>query len=271
MPSFESMQAGYAAMWNTMEVTRKEQALAAARRIIAMRPIYEEAEQKTGAPWWFIGALHMRESNNNMRGCLTNGEMIIGTNKKTRLETKGRGPFPTWVDSAIDCAILQGWDKVSDWSIERCLYEGEAFNGWGYLKRGNSPYVWAGTNHYVKGKYVSDGRYSASHVDTQLGIACVMKAILEITGAKSIPGSRTNTAAGFGKWVGIGGGGAVGIAQQFMGFATDWRTIAVIMAVMVGAGALFWYNQRQKLREYREGRYIPSKQGSGFFDIPEQE
>jgi lysozyme family protein len=268
MPTFESMKAGYTAMWNTMEITRGQQAMTAARKIIAMRPIYEEAEKETGAPWYFIGALHMRECNNNMKGCLTNGEMIVGTNKKTRLETRGRGPFPTWVSSAVDCAKLQGWDKVTDWSIERCLYEGEAFNGWGYLSKGNSPYVWAGTSHYVKGKYVSDGRYSSSHVDTQLGIACVMQAIFDITNAKKVPGSRSTTVAQFGAYAGVGGGGAVGIAQQFMGFATDWRTIAVVMAVLVAAGGLFWYNKRQKLKEYREGRYIPSKEG-GLFDVPE--
>jgi lysozyme family protein len=268
MPTFESMKAGYTAMWNTVVVTRTDAASVAARKIIAMRPIYEEAEKATGAPWYFIGALHMRECNNNMRGCLTNGEMIVGTNKKTRLETKGRGPFPTWLDSAKDCAELEDWDKVTDWSIERCLYEGEKFNGWGYLPKGvNSPYVWAGTNHYTKGKYVSDGRYSASHVDTQLGIGCVMKAVIEIAYANKVPGSRSSGVASFGAYAGIGGGGAVGIAQQFMGFATDWRTIAVVMAVMVGAGALFLWNKRQKLREYREGRLIPSGEKGGFFNV----
>src|SRR5688572_6502376 len=226
MPTFESMKAGYTALWSTMEVTRKPAAEAAARKIIAMRSIYEEAEAATGAPWYFIGALHMRECNNNMKGCLTNGEMIVGTNKKTRLETRGRGPFPTWVDSAKDCAVLEDWDKVDEWSIERCLYEGEKFNGWGYLPRGvNSAYVWAGTNHYTRGKFVSDGKFSRTAVDSQLGIACVMKAIIDIAYAKGVPGSRSNNIATFGKVAGIGGGGAVGIAQQFMGFATDWRTI----------------------------------------------
>jgi lysozyme family protein len=258
MPTFESMKAGYTAMWNTMEVTRTDPVNMAARKIIAMRSIYEEAEKATGAPWYFIGALHMRECNNNMRGCLTNGEMIVGTNKKTRLETKGRGPFPTWLSSAVDCAELEDWDEVTDWSIERCLYEGEKFNGWGYLKKGNSPYVWAGSNHYTRGKYVRDGVYSSTTVDPQLGIAPVMKAILGIAYAKGIPGSRSGTLSKVGTTLGIGGGGALGVAQQFLGFVTDWRTIAVVMAVMVVAGGMFWYNQRQKLREYREGRLIPS-------------
>ena len=46
----------------------------------------------------------------------------------------------------------------------------EAFNGFGYRNFGiHSPYLWAGTNNYVAGKYASDGRFVASMVDEQLG------------------------------------------------------------------------------------------------------
>ena len=56
-------------------------------------------------------------------------------------------------------------DQVKVWSVERMLYECEKYNGWGYLKRGPSPYLWSWTNIYRGGKYVEDGVYSASAWD----------------------------------------------------------------------------------------------------------
>jgi hypothetical protein len=117
----------------------------------------------------------MRESSCNFAGVLHNGEHIIGTGRKTTLVPKGRGPFSSWSDAAIDAIKLHGLHKITDWSIERLLYEAERFNGWGYQPRGPSPYVWSGTNWYKAGKYIADGVYSATHIDTQLGVAIIWK------------------------------------------------------------------------------------------------
>jgi lysozyme family protein len=175
-PSFASTQPKYRRLWNSARLTRSSQADAAIGKILPNRWRYESVEAKTGVPWYFIAVTHMRESSNNFKGVLHNGEHIIGTGRKTRLVPKGRGPFSSWEEAAIDALRLKGLHKIKDWSLERVLYECERFNGWGYHNKGRvSPYVWAGTNHYVSGKYVADGVYDSGHVDTQLGVAIVLK------------------------------------------------------------------------------------------------
>jgi hypothetical protein len=66
-------------------------------------------------------------------------------------------------------------DKVKAWSVERILYESEKYNGWGYLKRGNSPYLWSWTSEYRGGKYVADGVYDPRHWDEQPGCVALLK------------------------------------------------------------------------------------------------
>jgi lysozyme family protein len=56
------------------------------------------------------------------------------------------------------------------------LYLLERFNGKGYINRNMpSPYLWSGTNQYVKGKYIADGVFSADAVSKQVGCATLMK------------------------------------------------------------------------------------------------
>src|SRR6516225_9299775 len=50
-------------------------------------------------------------------------------------------------------------------------------DGWGYLKRGNSPYLWSWTSEYHGGKYVRDGVYDANHWDAQAGCVALLKAL----------------------------------------------------------------------------------------------
>ena len=54
----------------------------------------------------------------------------------------------------------------------------ETYNGLGYFQRGvPSPYVYSGTDQYMSGKYVSDGRYRASAVDQQIGVMPLLGAL----------------------------------------------------------------------------------------------
>jgi hypothetical protein len=92
----------------------------------------------------------------------------------------GRGPFRSWEDSAVDalvnCAPYAARNK--DWSVGGVLALLEQYNGLGYASRGKpSPYIWAGTDQYVSGKYVRDGFYDPNAVDRQLGCAGMLKAM----------------------------------------------------------------------------------------------
>jgi lysozyme family protein len=179
--TYENTKAGYGNMWRSIKVTRNADADKFAARIIANEARYRKTEAKTGVPWFFIGALHMRESSCNFSGVLHNGENIIGTGKKTKLVPAGRGPFASWEEAAEDALKLKGLHKINGWPIERMGFEAERYNGFGYTSRGiNSPYLWAGSNHQQPGKYVADGKFDPKAVDKQLGVMTVIKRICEM-------------------------------------------------------------------------------------------
>lgn len=93
-----------------------------------------------------------------------------------------RGPFASWEAAAIDAYAIDHLNEVgaANWTWERACYEGELFNGFGYRAHGvHSPYLWSGTNHYARGKYVADGEWNAEERDEQLGIVPMMAVILQ--------------------------------------------------------------------------------------------
>ena len=248
-PSFSKLAPVYRSRWDGARLTRAADAERFIGIILKNRPRYVAVEKATGVPWFWVAAIHMRESSCNFAGVLHNGEHIIGTGRKTTLVPKGRGPFNTWSEAAIDAIRSHGLHRISDWPIERLLYEAERFNGWGYLRRGPSPYVWAGTNWYRAGKYIADGVYSATHVDTQLGVAIIWKLLeqrgIQISRAPSPeppppppdiePEQENESPAAIDPeskpavqsktiWASIGG-----ILATIGGALTDWRVAAVIV------------------------------------------
>jgi lysozyme family protein len=176
--TFEATERGYANLWKTATLKGGADTTNADRvadKIIAAEQRYRAVQVATGVPWYFIGDLHNRESSCNFAGVLHNGEKIIGTGQVTTLEPPGRGPFSTWEEAAIDALKLKNMHRVQDWSVARMLYQAEVFNGLGYVGKGiNSPYVWAGTNHEQRGKYVADHKFDPNADDTQLGVAAVL-------------------------------------------------------------------------------------------------
>lgn len=181
--TFEATERGYLKLWKSAVLKVGEDFVKAetfANRIIAAEPRYKAVQAATGVPWYFIGALHMRESSCNFEGVLHNGDRIIGTGGLTTRVPAGRGPFGTWEASAIDALKLKDMHRVQAWSAARMLYQAEVFNGLGYVGKGiNSPYVWAGTNHEQSGKYVRDHVFDPNAEDTQLGVAAALIRLAE--------------------------------------------------------------------------------------------
>lgn len=181
--TFEATERGYLNLWRS--ATLKDgadptNAETFASRIIAAEQRYKAVQAATGVPWYFIGALHMRESSCSFEGVLHNGDRIIGTGGLTTRVPAGRGPFATWEASAVDALKLKDMHRVQSWSVARMLYQAEVFNGLGYVGKGiNSPYVWAGTNHEQPGKYVRDHVFDPTVEDTQLGVAAVLIRLAE--------------------------------------------------------------------------------------------
>lgn len=168
--------------WAKAQFTRSTLINKQAEKIAANRKRYEAVSKATGVPWDVIGVIHYRESSGDFAGVLHNGQKIIGTGKKTTLVPKGRGPFSSWEEAAYDALMNNApyAGKNTDWSIGPTLDLLERYNGLGYRNKGlPSPYLWAGTDQYVKGKYVADGKYDPNHVDQQLGVAPILMKLRE--------------------------------------------------------------------------------------------
>lgn len=132
---------------------------------------YLKVQALTGVPWWFIAVTHEREASQNWNTQLGQGDPL---NRVSTHVPKGRGPFNTWEEGAVDALTKTApfSARNKDWSAGAALTELEKYNGLGYSKRGiPSPYIWAGTNQYTKGKYVADGVFDPEAVDKQLGCA----------------------------------------------------------------------------------------------------
>ena len=132
-----------------------------------------------GIPTWLIGCLHYRENTSlSLRAYLGNGELIIGTGRKTQLVPKLRGPFASFHEGAVDALNLE-FKGLTNWTdLGNCLVRAEMWNGEGYNRMGVvNPYLFAGTSIYHKGKYRSDGHYDPNLIDQELGVVAIMKAL----------------------------------------------------------------------------------------------
>jgi lysozyme family protein len=170
----------YAAEWNSMTIKPEREAefKDLAKFAVDHKSRYQAIETKTGVPWWLIAVLHRRESDANFNTYLGNGDRL---DRPTHDVPRGRGPFASFEDGAVDALHLDGLDQVKDWRLEKALYYCEIFNGTGYNNRGlPSPYVWGGTNIQKPGKYVSDGVWNSRTWDSQPGCAPMIKAMMQL-------------------------------------------------------------------------------------------
>lgn len=181
-PTFAASSLGYGNMWDKAVVNRTAEAQKAARTALANKSRYKAITARTGIPYDTIASKHMRESSFNFGTHLHNGDSLA---RRTVQVPKGRptgNPPFTFEDSAVDALTMapHSLNLVKRWSVERRLYEDEKYNGWGYIGKGNSPYLWAGTSLYIGGKYIADHVYSPTAKDSQLGTVAFYKKLIEI-------------------------------------------------------------------------------------------
>jgi lysozyme family protein/peptidoglycan hydrolase-like protein with peptidoglycan-binding domain len=185
MVSFENIKAEYERNWSNMRIrpARAEVANETARKALRGKDIYEQIEERTGVKWYFIALLHSRESDFDFDTYLGNGQSL---HRVTTIVPRGRGPFASFVDGAVDALRLEGFIDARDWGIAKILFRLEKFNGFGYRSRAvNSPYLWGGSNIYGPpeqraGKFVSDGVFDPNKVDPQLGAAVILQAMMAL-------------------------------------------------------------------------------------------
>lgn len=194
MISFESLKSEYERNWANLEIrpSRLSDANAIARKAINGKATYQQIERLTGVPWYFAALCHYRESNFDFDTYLGNGETL---HRATTLVPKGRGPFATFVDGAVDAFRIENFVGAHDWGIARILFRLEAFNGFGYHAKGcNSPYLYGGSTLYGPpearaGKFVRDHVFDSNHVDSQLGTAVILHAMMSLDSSITLDGS----------------------------------------------------------------------------------
>lgn len=146
-------------------------------KIATNKSRYQTIQRLTGVPWHFIGCIHFMEADLSFEACLHNGQPW---NKKTTIVPKGRGPWKSFEEAAVDAL---NYDKLSGkpqdyWTLAKMLEFSESYNGTGYRSKGIlSPYVFAYTNLSDElGKYVADHVYDpkAPHNRPSVGAILLM-------------------------------------------------------------------------------------------------
>lgn len=280
--TYANYKEGYEKLLNTLVVKQQWKPIvdSSAKKIAANKSRYKEIENATGVPWRVVGVIHWLECGGSFNGHLHNGDSL---KKKTWQEPAKRPPFKgsnpdgsyTWEESAIDAIKYDGLDKVKDWSDPSVAFHLEKYNGWGYRKlRVNSPYLWSGSNHYTRGKYVADGKYDGGAVSQQTGAVLLYKRLGDLedsTNAPTLGREETRelkeTSKGF--WITRqvrdfyryfipAGAGLATILEDVRNFFSSWQGMMLIGLLIVGTWAVFEYLDHRKRKDVAEGRHIPS-------------
>jgi lysozyme family protein len=172
------------ALWQSAYVLPREQTIVGqiADRIERNRARYENIERATGVPWYAVGCIHMREAwpPFSFKTHLANGQPL---DKVTTIVPKGIGPFDTWEQGA-EWILRHKKFHERQWHLAPMLVNFEDWNGQGYRRRSSrivndnrpipTPFIWAKTNHQKPGKFVADGKYSPTTMDSQVGVAAAL-------------------------------------------------------------------------------------------------
>jgi lysozyme family protein len=150
-------------------------------KMIENKPKYDIVARAVNTKWYIVAILHCMESALNFSTHLHNGDPLI---TRTKNIPKGRipnlSPPYKWEQSAIDALQMRKIDFTTIRTIEDMLWFFECWNGLAYWhinttppKR--SPYLWASSNQYIKGKYTSDGKFDPEAVSKQIGVAIFLR------------------------------------------------------------------------------------------------
>lgn len=145
-------------------------------RMMKSRERYQTVQLVVGVPWYVIAVIHNMECDGRFNCHLHNGDPLSSRTVQVPegRPAAGNPPF-TWEASAIDALRYEGFDVWRDWSIAGTLFKLEAYNGFGSRKHGiPTPYLWSGSQHYSRGKYVADHKFDPNAVSSEIGAAVLL-------------------------------------------------------------------------------------------------
>jgi lysozyme family protein len=182
---FEDVADTYAPLWKSIRFRPgwKSKADDAAKAIVKDKPRYQAVADATGVPWYMVGLIHQMESDRNFRTHLHNGDSLKArtVNVPPGRPLSGSPPFD-WTDSAIDALRMQKLESIVEWPLPRICFELERYNGFRSRTEHhiNTPYLWSGTLHYDKGKFIRDNVWSDTAVSKQVGAMAVLLALTRV-------------------------------------------------------------------------------------------
>ncbi|NOX19523.1 MAG: hypothetical protein GXO87_14745 [Chlorobi bacterium] len=181
----EALKKEYASLFRTVQIRTDKLNLInpIVTKIANNKDKYEAVGNLLNIPWYFIAVIHSMESGLSFDKHLHNGDPLSGrtVHVPAGRPADGNPPF-TWEASAVDSLKFSGLHRWTDWTIPGLLYKLEAYNGFGYRTKHPevlSPYLWSFSNHYARGKYVADGRWSDGAVSRQCGAAVLLRRLSE--------------------------------------------------------------------------------------------
>ena len=142
---------------------------------------YTSVASATGVPAKLIAAIHWRESHGNFGTYLHQGDPL---GKKAVHHPTNIPIFHEW-EAAAKHALGQKKHIRDNLDMDENTTDAasiatfaEFYNGLGYHKGDRvSPYVYSGTEEYTAGKYVADGKFSATFRDKQVGVVGLVSAV----------------------------------------------------------------------------------------------
>lgn len=207
MTDLNALKQANARRWLNAKLTRNFTSVAKHLVDAGAKARYQAVERITGVPWFFIAVAHERESSQDWTGSLAQGDPI---NRPSVHVPAGR-PAGTWeavaVDALVNCSPFAAKNK--DWSVGGTLTMLEEYNGLGQASGPSgwagrpytperkqrfapqpSAYIWAGTDQYKSGKYVADHVYDSTVVDSQLGCAGLLMAMMALDPTITFTGAK---------------------------------------------------------------------------------
>lgn len=175
----------------TMRVLRTGDVNATAGRLLRFvdQGRYAAVSKKTGVPQILMATSFEREASSDFTRSPAQGDRWDRVSVNV---PKGAGPFPSWEAAAVWTYHHDGLDAVGaanyTWGVT--IYFAELLNGFGYrdYHHMRSPYLFGGTNLQQLGKYTSDGKFDAGHMDAQLGVVPVMMRMVQMMPSLALPG-----------------------------------------------------------------------------------